>query len=142
MSTYTADQIIGKTLVAKKDTTGYYGSPLSDKTFKIFAGQNVGKVYSYVQKTSPDGKLYWMFYDSANKPYYVQHNDAISMNMVDSAMTKTQEEIIKEKKEQQEKEEKGAILYYGEKVGKNLLLLAGVALLGKYVIMPSITKNN
>lgn len=71
-TTYNADQIIDKSLIARKDITlRRRPDPSSPVIYTVPAGQVVGRVYSY---TGGHGlPLWWMFYDSKGKTYYVLH---------------------------------------------------------------------
>jgi len=122
MPEITADKIIGKTLFAKKNLTRLNESLVKIGT--IVAGSPVGQVYSYIQR---GGKLYWMFYDFANKPYYVLHTaDSFKFTGdLKEASEKQKQEI-----ENIQKEEKGSVPFYIEKYGK-VILLYGV---GAYLI--------
>ena len=68
--TYSATQIIGKTLISKTSNAAYNGSSLGvNAVYTIPPGTTIGVVYSYVM----DGPLlYWQFY-YMGVPFYVQH---------------------------------------------------------------------
>lgn len=71
MATFSAAEIVGKTLIAKKQIN-VYSLPDDDKQYKIAVvkkGAYVGTVYSWIQKP---GGLWWQF-QSGNKFYYVKH---------------------------------------------------------------------
>jgi len=74
---YDADQIINKTLFAKVPVQIKRVPEDSAKSvFNVFAGQRVGKVYSWLDiKPGVRSKLYWMMYDDNNKPYFVEHDE-------------------------------------------------------------------
>jgi hypothetical protein len=118
MPEITADKIIGKTLFAKKQLDKLNFDLVKIGTFA--KGSSVGVVYSYIQR---NGNVYWMFYDSFNKPYYIlQTADSfVFSGGVSEALM--QQQIDKEK---QLKDQKGAIPYYIEKYGK-FILLYGIA---------------
>lgn len=72
MPSYSADQIIGKVLVAKKPVPVYDLPPYNTQASQIAVvqpGQTVGTVYSYVGGT-PGKFLCWQFYSNNNKAYY------------------------------------------------------------------------
>lgn len=71
MPTYSADQIVGKTLVAKKKVA-IHRLPSKDSpvVYQVNPGITVGVVYSWVQGSNG---IWWMYYDSNNKPYYTLH---------------------------------------------------------------------
>lgn len=128
-----ADKFIGVTFYAAKPRTkfripgDYKFLPTGAKKLYTFKpGELIGVVYSWLQK---DGKLYWMFYDSQNKPYYVEHSDdAIqrtpqvkSIIKVEDAKRKAAAEADILKAQEVIKESKGDFAYYFEKYGKVVL---------------------
>lgn len=126
MPEITADKIIGKTLFAKKDLTRLNSAMVKIGT--IVKGSPVGQVYSYIQK---GGKLYWMFYDFGNKPYYILHT-ADSFKF--SGDVKQAVEQQKKEVEKVEKQEKGSVAFYIEKYGKVILLYGvGAYLIATYI---------
>jgi len=135
MSTYTADQFIGKTLFAKKDLTGYFGSPLSKFAFQVLKGQAVGKVNTWINKNTPDGSVWWEFINSKGLVYYVKHDkNKLQLNKVEATSVQSQEDKIKEQKEKNEKDEKGTFIYYLERYGKRLLIGTAVT----YIIVQGV----
>lgn len=74
MPTYSADQIIDKTLVAKRPVK-LYRSPLdeAEPIFTVLPGQTIGKVFSYLVPGPNRSVLYWAFYDDKQRPYYTPH---------------------------------------------------------------------
>lgn len=98
MPNYTADEILGKTLVAKK-STNIVRLPADDATTVYVAtpGTTIGTVYSYLLPSDTRESLYWQFYDQNNRAYYVKHKPGqfdISNLSAQGALT------IEEKKEQ------------------------------------------
>lgn len=75
-ASYSADEIIGKTLVAKV-RVGYYTDPTdSAKPIGyVAAGQPIGVVYSYLMPNPTYGRsgLWWAFKGSSGNFYYVKH---------------------------------------------------------------------
>lgn len=97
---YSADQVVDKDLFALKKVT-IYSLPTTQSTITrtVNAGDGVGTVYSYVQKT--DG-LWWQFY-SQNPNYpdqmdYARHETGLfDMNkLVQQGALTTDEKIAKE----------------------------------------------
>jgi len=74
MPNYNAEDIIGKTLVARK-STDIVRLPADDATSVYTAkpGESIGVVYSYLLPNDVRDSLYWQFYDNKNKAYYVKH---------------------------------------------------------------------
>jgi hypothetical protein len=75
MPTFSADQIVGKSLIAKK-TLVVYDLPFymqgAKKIAEIKPGQTAGVVFSYVGGT-PGKPLNWEFKGNAGKMYYIPH---------------------------------------------------------------------
>ena len=71
-NTYTADQIIDKTLIGLKPVDVKL-EPLDSAAIDhtIATGNPVGVVASWV--TDTNGAVWWQFYDSFENPYYVKH---------------------------------------------------------------------
>lgn len=72
---FSADQVIGKTLIAKSNVPlKRYAQAGAPVVYTAKPGQVVGTVYSWVM----DGPtLWWAFYDDKNQPYYAQHKVGI-----------------------------------------------------------------
>lgn len=94
---FSADQIIGKTLIAKKKVP-LTRSPKATAPI-IWTAQpdeSVGVVYSWVMEGTT---LWWLFYDKYNVPYYAMHKPGIfSVTALQQQGAQTVEEI-KEAKE-------------------------------------------
>jgi len=78
MSTYSAEQIIGKTLIANR-AVNIYRLP-DDKAKSVYtvnAGQLVGVVDSYISPSAQKNRkfLYWQFVDQNGKFFYVRHEE-------------------------------------------------------------------
>ena len=126
MPEVTADKIIGKNLYAKKRIDKLNLSLKKVGEFK--AGDNVGIVYSYIQR---NGNVYWLFKPAYGSQYLVKHDSTAFQltQAVKQAIEKQKTEVEKEIKE-----EKGAVSYYIEKYGIWVLgtYLAAVALSGYF----------
>jgi len=72
---YSADQIIGKALFAKVPVKlKRIATDNAPSVYTVPAGTKVGDVYSYLNiKPGERKNLYWAFYDSKKKPYFVEH---------------------------------------------------------------------
>ncbi len=71
MPNYTADQIVGKTLIARKNIAiKREPSKNASTVYVAKPGITVGVVYSWV---NGDNGLYWMYYDENQRPYYTFH---------------------------------------------------------------------
>ena len=74
MPTYSADQIIGKTLIAKKPVKLYRAAnDQASSVYTVDPGQAVGKVYSYLAPGENRATVYWAFYDDQQRSYYTPH---------------------------------------------------------------------
>ena len=74
MSSYSVDQIIGKTLIAKSEIPLYrFPNDGAEVVFKVSKGQSLGVVYSYLLPGPNRTNLYWMFKDANDKAYYSEH---------------------------------------------------------------------
>lgn len=130
MPNITADRIVGKGLIAKVTVAKLNGVLQKVGTFK--KGESIGTVYSYVMK---DGKLYWMFYDSFDRPYYVQHGEGrfVLTDAIKSEIRKQKAEI-RQQEQDAIKEGKGNVPYYLEKYGIWVISsIAAIVLLNTYI---------
>ncbi len=141
MPSYSVDQIIGKTLYAKKNTP-VYNLPTFDQNAKqktvIKPGQIIGTVFSYVGG-SPGKPLNWMYKTKVGLQeltYYTQHeDDNVDKNLLQDQGVKTTAEIQKEKEE--------ADKSTGDKLVdllKNVLKYAGIGI-GAYLIFKAVYKS-
>lgn len=73
MPTYSADEIIGKNLVAIKAVKLYRGADLNTPIYTVAPGANIGTVYSYLNSNAQRPFLYWQFKDSNGNFYYARH---------------------------------------------------------------------
>ena len=74
MASFLASDIIGKTLIAKKIIKiKRTPSDSAPSVYEVDPGDSIGVVYSYLLPNNNRKNLYWTFYDSNNKPYYVEH---------------------------------------------------------------------
>jgi hypothetical protein len=73
MPTYSAADIIGKNLFAKKTVNLYRGNDFVNPFLTIPKGAFVGKVESYLNSGAGRAYLIWQFMDTGNKNYYAKH---------------------------------------------------------------------
>jgi hypothetical protein len=72
MPTYNLQDLIGKTFVAAKDIEiKRYASDTAPVTFVAKKGDTVGVVDSYLMPKEGRRDIYLMFYDNANRAYYI-----------------------------------------------------------------------
>ena len=126
MANFSMSQIVGKTLTASR-RVGVYKSIYDAKPIRIVeAGNEIGRVYSYVKKKS-SGAL-WIMFDG---PFYVpvvQLAGAVNVPDLAAQGAKTIEQEKKEKRDQ-ELANLRPVEYYLKKYGVpafGLLLLAVV----------------
>ena len=75
MATYSVDQIIDKTLIAKKPIKVYRRAYDDAEVVQIIQpGQTVGVVYSYLLPGEGRSSFMWTFDDANGKPYYTKHD--------------------------------------------------------------------
>jgi len=136
MPTFSADQIVGKTLTARR-TLVAFDLPIYEQGFKkigeIKPGQSAGVVFSYVGGR-PGEPLHWQFKGNNGKMYYIPHlegNFLISSLRDQGALT-TQE--IKEKDESANMSTGEQLTAWVKKSG-NLIIYAGLGLLALNVIL-------
>jgi len=74
MALYSADQIVGKSLIAKVPIP-IKRQPLDSAptVFTAQPGQTVGTVYSWINVGEGRSTLYWNFQDSNGRDYYTPH---------------------------------------------------------------------
>jgi hypothetical protein len=134
--TYSVASLVGKPLLAKT-ATKLYRLP-TDKAISyasVKSGSPLGVLYSWVSPNKDTTSLWFMFYDSLNKPYYAKYN----INLVDRDDLARQgikdiETITKEKKEKEERESKGAVQFYFEKYAPFLIAAVFVIPIAKQII--------
>lgn len=100
MSTYSAADIVGNNLVAKKNVK-LFRVPDKNSTpvYEVGPGENVGVVYSYIKEKNGQ-PLFWMFYDDKGKTYYsIQAPGVYSIESLKNQGVKTLQEKQKEKEE-------------------------------------------
>lgn len=107
MATYSAFQLVGKSLIPKK-AVKVFRYPNQGVITTATPGQSLGTVYGWVNETNEGSPIYWKFLDKYNRPYYVKHEEnAFDVsNLKDQGVITVAEETKreKEKKERQEKQ--------------------------------------
>lgn len=144
---YTANQLLGKEVIASKDVT-LYPSLFSDSgKFIVKQGQSIGKVFSYLKpsnKSNPTGKVVLIFERGYNVNYYLKDDNAVSTQALKDQGTLTVEQELKAQ-EEAAKRDADPIGYYLKKFGLPLLLIGGSIYLassyGKEVIKAKLAKQ-
>ena len=129
-TTYSADQIIGKTLAARKNVElKRLPTDTAPTVYTVKPGQSVGVVYSYLLPKAGRSTLYWQFVDANNNYFYAAHKEGIyDIDIIKTQGGKTTEEKRKEEEEKKEKEEMGPFAYYLQKWGGKIAIGAGILL--------------
>lgn len=124
MPTYSADQIVGKTLIAKKNVSIYREPSKSAKVIYVAKpGITVGTVYSWV---NGQGGLWWQYIDQNGVAYYTFHEPG----MYDVAALNAQGTTSLETQQEQQAAADNPVNYYLNKFLKPALFIFG----GYYVI--------
>lgn len=136
--TFSADQIVGKTLVANQDIA-VYRSP-QDSATKVYtakAGQVIGTVSSWINPGEGKSYLNWMFYDSNGRPFYTRHKPGVysvrNLKEQGALTIKDQKKLEDEAKKKQERENE-SLLSWAERNVKTVALIIAGALVVKEVI--------
>lgn len=127
---YSADQIIGKTLIARRPVKLYrYPSATAATVYTVQPGQSVGKVYSWTGGGA--APLYWMFYDQNGKTYYALHQEgAFDIEALQDQGALTVEEV-------REQENPTPASQQFIELGKKLLTFGAIAAVVIYAIRQS-----
>jgi len=137
MPTYSADQIIGKTLFANKVIAIYlqpYDSAQPSRY--VQPGKAVGVVTNYLQPSSYRTDFYWVFQDAVGTEYYVRHHEGdFDIEDLQAQGAMTDAEIAAAAAAEQEKAN-DPIAYY---IKKFLPWVAGIAI-GGIIIREGIKK--
>ena len=74
MPVFNAQDIVGKTLIARRNIPLYRAGDYKKPFAQVKSGAPVGTVYSWIgPNTATGGKLYWQFYDNTGNTYYAEH---------------------------------------------------------------------
>jgi len=133
---YTIKDLLDKPLIAKKATKLYRLPYDSAKHYaSVAAGQPLGTLYSWINPNANTKYVWFSFYDSKNKPYYVPYKP----NLLNSDDLKRQgvkdvETQTKEKKEQEKLESKGTFRFYLEKYAPYIIGALFIVPIAKKII--------
>lgn len=135
MPTYTADQIVGKTLIARKPIAIKRETRKSAPTvYTVRPGITVGVVYSWVQG---DGGIWWMYLDQNQKTYYTYHEPgAYDIGALGAQGVESLESV----QEQKEKEE-NPVGFYVQKFLKPVTI-AVVGYFGLKAVLDLVESSN
>jgi hypothetical protein len=124
MPIYSAADIIGKTLIAKK-SIGIKREPtdLASIIFTVQPGQSVGIVDSYYNVIPGRSVLYWGFKDANGRNYYAPHLEGY----FDLTALKDQGVITTQEKTQLELQKNETTKSFIERNIKNIIIIAAAA---------------
>jgi len=122
MPTYNANEIIGKSLIAKKPVPVKRLAMDSAPTiYTVAPGATVGTVFSWLDPNADRKNLYWIFFDAFNRAYYVEHIEGrFDIKGLEAQGAETTEE--KTEREKRENETFGQTL---ERYAKSILIGGG-----------------
>lgn len=115
MASFIADQIIGKTLVARRAVQlRRYAADNGKIIYTAQRGETVGTVESFVGGNER-GPVWWMFYDNKGEPYYTKHDEGAYdfQSLRDQGAMTTKEQTEQRKKKEQEQSGGGGGLFDG-----------------------------
>lgn len=98
MKTYNVETLIGKQLIMKREVPVYRNIYTNQILYKTRVGQSAGTVYSWLINKNT-GHVWLMFYDSSNKPYYINTKDlaaAVDSKELQREGAKTTADVEKE----------------------------------------------
>jgi hypothetical protein len=130
---YSADQIIGKTLIAAQNIelkrSAFDDSPT---IYNVKPGQTVGVVDSYILPGPGRALLYWQFQDNKGSFYYAAHKAGMySLTALTAQGTPT---VVDQVRAEAKKDETT-----GDKIQKTVTLLALIAA-GAYIVKNIVVK--
>jgi hypothetical protein len=143
---YTANQVLDKTIIATKDVWLYPSLYREDGKFMVKAGQTIGKTFSWLgpeSKSNPTGKVVLMFERGYNQYFWLKDDRAVSQVALKDQGTLTVKEQVKQEQEAAAKED-SPIAYYIKKYGLPVLLIGGgiylAANYGKTILQAKLAK--
>jgi hypothetical protein len=131
MPTFNANDIIGKTLIAKKAIDIVRSADDSAQSvYEVSPGESVGVVYSYLLPNNARSNIYWMFEDNTGRPYYVKHG----VGKFDIKTIQSQGALTLEEKQEQAEAASETITNKVFRYAKNGFLIAAAAYIVKSII--------
>ena len=101
---FSASQIVGKTLIARRTVPVYRVGQWNKPFGKVRPGAPVGVVYSWIGPTgyvNTNGKLYWQFYNTDGTTYYAeQTNTSFDLSALKQQGAITALEQVEQEREQ------------------------------------------
>jgi len=101
MATFSASDIVGKTLIANEPVIiKRIPEDSAPSVFNVKVGQPVGTVYSWISPGANNKSLYWMFKDENGRNYYAEHKvGRYSIKALQSQGVLTEVEKLEKEKE-------------------------------------------
>jgi len=101
MATFSASDIVGKTLIANEPVIiKRIPEDSAPSVFNVKIGQPVGTVYSWISPGANNKSLYWMFKDENGRNYYSEHKvGRYSIKALQSQGVLTEAEKLEKEKE-------------------------------------------
>ena len=101
MATFSASDIVGKTLIANEPVIiKRIPEDSAPSVFNVKVGQPVGTVYSWISPGANNKSLYWMFKDENGRNYYSEHKvGRYSIKALQSQGVLTEVEKLEKEKE-------------------------------------------
>jgi hypothetical protein len=115
MAIFSAKNIVGKTLIAKKKVYLYISPGAKNPIASINPGQTIGVVYSYLSPNKNRSQLWWMFQNGINFVYVPHQEGSFDIKSLKDQGVISTEDTTKAEQEKLEKAQKGAVSYYIEK---------------------------
>lgn len=136
MPTFSAEQILDKTLIAKKRVKVYNLPTYTEGAREIATvapGQSAGVVFSYTGGTA-DRPLNWQFKTTDGRAYYIPHEaGAFDVSALRQQGVLTTQEI--QQKEEDQSKDLPTKIFEGLGKGARAVFIAGVALAALYLIL-------
>jgi hypothetical protein len=123
MASYNVNDLIGKNLIAKNATKLYRSANDASKPYaSVKAGTSLGVLYSWLNPNENRKTIWFMFYDTFNKPYYIPYtSNLVDVSALKEQGVKTTKEIVDKEKEKKDFQDKGAFRFYLEKYAPYLI---------------------
>lgn len=139
---YDSEQIVDRVLYANADLAiKRWPERTAPTVYVVKKGQAVGRVYSFVggPGSTRYPYLFWMFKDSGNRIYYVEHCDFCFSE--DELKQQGSVNLETQMQQGQESEDFFGKLGSGLKQVQSLLIIAGLVYVGSKVIGSEVDKN-
>jgi hypothetical protein len=139
--TYSANQLVGKTILANRDTILYNGTSSKSSVYgKVKAGQPIGRVNTYIKASqSQDGRA-WLGFDGKYPFFFFVPNENASTETLKDQGTETVKEEVKKEEDEKLKDE-SPVEYYVKKYATKVLIGIGLIVLASTVGRTLVTEG-